>query len=168
MQKSNRYFFIKDEKFFIINVQKGKSKISQVSSKQANKLIISSKKYVLLFIRENHLEKESMRENESLYGCTKEQRHQIEEFIQSYKVVFQEPKGIPSKKELEHNIKPFPNSPLQNIRLYKQSILEASDVKKQLKKLLYDSTKYLTLWVTHHNCARKGWDLANVHMIIGH
>jgi hypothetical protein len=30
-----------------------------------------------------------------------------------------------------------------------------------------DSTKYLTLWVTHHNCSQEGWDLENVYRLQG-
>jgi hypothetical protein len=50
MQRANQYQLIKYEKSYIINVHKGKSKISMVSANQAKKLISYSKKYVL---REN-------------------------------------------------------------------------------------------------------------------
>jgi hypothetical protein len=60
---------------FTINVHKGKSKVSLVSANQAKKLISSSKKYVLFFLRENQTEYESIRVKESLEGCTKEKKH---------------------------------------------------------------------------------------------
>ena len=44
---------IKDGKYLIINVHKGKLKISLVSANQAKKLISSSKKYVFLLLQEN-------------------------------------------------------------------------------------------------------------------
>jgi hypothetical protein len=72
MQRANQYRLIKDGKSYIINTHKGKSKISLVSANQAKKLISSSKKYVLLFLRENQTEDESIRVKESLEGCTKE------------------------------------------------------------------------------------------------
>lgn len=53
MWRANQYQLIKDGKSFTINAHKGKSKISLVSANQAKKLINSSKKYVLLFLREN-------------------------------------------------------------------------------------------------------------------
>ena len=53
MRRANQYQHIKDGKSFIINVHKGKSKISLVSTNQAKKLISSSKKHVLLFLRES-------------------------------------------------------------------------------------------------------------------
>ena len=58
------------------------------------------------------------------------------EFLKAYKGVFQEPKGIPPKREVEHEIQLFPDSPLLNIELYRQSILEANEVKKKLQQLL--------------------------------
>jgi hypothetical protein len=84
MRRANLYHLIKDGKSFIINAHKGKSNISLVSANQAKKLISSSKKYVLLFLREN----QSTREKASLEGCTKEQKHQLEELLHAYKGVF--------------------------------------------------------------------------------
>jgi hypothetical protein len=50
--------------------------------------------------------------------------------------VFKEPKGIPPNRDVEHKIQLLPNSPILNIGLYRQSILEASKVKKKLQHLL--------------------------------
>lgn len=51
MRRANRYWLVKDGKSFISNAHKGKLKNSLVSDNQGNKLISSSKKYVLLFLR---------------------------------------------------------------------------------------------------------------------
>ena len=48
MQRDNQYQLIKDGKSYIINAHNGKSNISLISVNQTNKLISSSKKYVLL------------------------------------------------------------------------------------------------------------------------
>jgi hypothetical protein len=61
MQRANQYRLIKDGKSYIINAHKGKSKISLVRANQTKKLISSSKKYVLLFLRENQFESELIR-----------------------------------------------------------------------------------------------------------
>jgi hypothetical protein len=53
MNRSNQYHLIKDGRSYIINTHKGNLKISLESSNQNKKLIISSKKYVLLFLRED-------------------------------------------------------------------------------------------------------------------
>lgn len=104
---------------FIINAHKGKSKISLVSANQAKKLISSSKKYVLLFLRENQNKGDLIRGKASLEGCTKEKKQELEELLQEYKNVFQEPKRLLLKRELEHEIQLLSNSPLPNIGLYR-------------------------------------------------
>jgi hypothetical protein len=71
MQRDNQYRLIKDGKSYIINVHKGKSNISLVSSKQAKELISSSKKCVFIFFIENQSDDESMRVKESLEGVLK-------------------------------------------------------------------------------------------------
>jgi hypothetical protein len=54
----------------------------------------------------------------SLEGCTKEKKHRLEELLQEYKDVFKEPKVLPPKRDMEHEIQLFPDSPLSNIGLY--------------------------------------------------
>jgi hypothetical protein len=71
MWRANQYRLIKDGKSYIINTHKGKSKISMVSANQDKKLISSSKKYIFLFLRENHPREESVRVKKSLERCTK-------------------------------------------------------------------------------------------------
>ena len=44
--------------------------------------------------------------------------------------MFQESKGLPPKREVEHEIQLFLDSPLPNIGVYRQFVLEAEKVKK--------------------------------------
>jgi hypothetical protein len=46
--------------------------------------------------------------------------------------VFWEPKRIPPNREVDHRMQLFPDSPLSNIGLYRQSVLEANEVKKHM------------------------------------
>jgi len=59
----------------------------------------------------------------SLEGCTKENKNQLEEFPNEYRGFFKEPKRIPTKRDVEHEIQLLSESPLPNIGLYRQSIL---------------------------------------------
>jgi hypothetical protein len=52
-RRENQYFLIKDEKSFIKNAHKGKSKIFLVSANRTKKLVNHSKKFVLLFLRDD-------------------------------------------------------------------------------------------------------------------
>jgi hypothetical protein len=67
---------------------KENKKIPLVSANQAKKLISSSQKYLLLFLRENQFGEESLEVNTSLEGCTKEHKHELEELIKAYRGVF--------------------------------------------------------------------------------
>jgi hypothetical protein len=67
-----KYLLIKDGNSFIIKSHKGESNISLVSANQSKRLIGSSKKCALFFLRENQPTKESIRVMASLEGCTKE------------------------------------------------------------------------------------------------
>lgn len=53
MRRTNIYHMIKDKKSFIINAHKDKSKISLEGINQAKKLIRSSRKFVLLLLKQN-------------------------------------------------------------------------------------------------------------------
>ena len=93
----------------------------------------STKKFVLLFLREwkQHEEGSELDVNVSLEGCSGEQRQQL--LIESYRELFQEPQGLLPKREVEHEIQLLLESPLPNIRLYRQSIIEVDEVKKHIQ-----------------------------------
>jgi len=71
-----------------------------------------------------------------LEGCNGKQCQQLQQFIEEYRKVFQEPRGLPPKHEVEHKTWFFPESLLPNITLYRKSINEAYKINRQLKQLL--------------------------------
>jgi hypothetical protein len=75
--RENQYHLIKDGKYFIINAFKRKSNISLVSANQAKKLIVLSKNFLLLFLRQNQQVDESIKVKEYLEGCTKEKKKMV-------------------------------------------------------------------------------------------
>jgi hypothetical protein len=54
----------------------------------------------------------------------------LEELLYEYRGVFHEPKRILPKREVERKIKLLHDSPLPNIGLYRQFVLEGDEVKK--------------------------------------
>lgn len=93
IRRGNLYCLVKDGKDFIINAHKDKSKISLVSANQAMKLISSSRKFVLLFMRQNREGDELVEVKASVDVCTKEYKHQLDKLLQAYEEVFQELEG---------------------------------------------------------------------------
>jgi hypothetical protein len=137
-RRDNQYRLVKEGRAYAINAHKDKSKLSLISAHQARRIMGSMKKFVLLFLREGKQQGEGnqLEMKESLEGCSGKQCQQLQQLIESYREVFQEPQGLPPKHEVEHEIQLFPESPLPNIGLYRKSIIEEDEVKKQLKHLL--------------------------------
>jgi hypothetical protein len=63
-------------------MQRGKIlNISCVSANQAKKLTSSSRKFVLIFLKDNEQGDELVKVKPSLEGCTKEWKHQLEDIL---------------------------------------------------------------------------------------
>jgi hypothetical protein len=56
--------------------------------------------------------------------------------IYNYDEMFQEPTGFPPKREVEHAIYLQQDAPLPNIGIYRSSIIENVEIKKQVRELL--------------------------------
>ena len=53
-----------------------------------------------------------------------------------YDILFQEPKGLPPKREIQHKIHLHQDAPLPNIGMYRSSVIENAEIKKQVQELL--------------------------------
>ena len=69
-------------------------------------------------------------------GCDAKQKVDLEKVVSEYDILFQEPKSLPPKKEIVHDINLQQDAPLPNIRMYKLSALENEEIKKQVQELL--------------------------------
>eukprot|EP00253_Pinus_taeda_P018942 PITA_18942 len=69
-------------------------------------------------------------------GCNVDQQADIEKIVSEYDVLFQEPKGLPHKKGIIHDIIFQQDVPLPNIGMYRLSALENAKIKKQVQELL--------------------------------
>jgi hypothetical protein len=56
--------------------------------------------------------------------------------ISNYDELFQEPTGFPPKREVEHEIYLQQDAPLPRIGMYRSSVLENIDIKKQFQEFL--------------------------------
>jgi len=71
-----------------------------------------------------------MKANSPLEGCTKEHKQQLYDLLHVYMGLFQEPKGLAPKMEVEHKIQLLLNTSLLNIGLYRLSIIKINELKK--------------------------------------
>ena len=60
------------------------------------------------------------------------------DLLQSYFDVFEEPKGLPPTRDVEHSIDLLPISSFPKVPLYKSSILESAELKSQIHQLVED------------------------------
>eukprot|EP00253_Pinus_taeda_P024739 PITA_24739 len=65
-------------------------------------------------------------------GCDAKQQADLEKVVSEYDILFQEPKGLPPKKEIVHDINLQQDAPLPNIEMYRLSALENAKIKKQV------------------------------------
>ena len=56
--------------------------------------------------------------------------------VSAYDDLFQEPKGLPPKREIQHEIQLQPEAPLPNIGMYCLSVLQNEEIKKQVQELV--------------------------------
>ena len=69
-------------------------------------------------------------------GYNPKQKADLVKFVYDYDILFQEPKGLPPKREIEHEIYLQQDPPLPNIGMYKLSALENAEIRKQVQGLL--------------------------------
>lgn len=50
--------------------------------------------------------------------------------------MFQEPKGLPSKRRIQHEIQLHQDCPLPNIGMYRMLVIENAEIKTQIQELL--------------------------------
>ena len=56
--------------------------------------------------------------------------------ISNYDELFQEPKGLPLKNNIQHEIHLQHDAPLPNIGMYKMSTIEMEEIKRQVQEFL--------------------------------
>ena len=84
-----------------------------------------------MVVKENKPDKTNVFE-----GCDAKQQADLEKNVSEYDILFQEPKGLPPKKEIVHDIILQQDAPLPNIGMYRLSALENVEIKKQVQELL--------------------------------
>src|ERR1700735_1470019 len=75
-------------------------------------------------------------ERESFAGCDVKLKAELVDVVNQNGDVFQEPKGLPPKWGIQHEIQLQQDCPLPNIGMYRMSILESLEIKKQVQELV--------------------------------
>jgi hypothetical protein len=127
----NKYHLFKNGVEYIVRAHTKKMNLSLVNVGQMKKLVNSSKNFVLLMIKP----KEDI-ENEEFKGCDTKLKYDIYQIVNQYDEMFKEPKGLPLKRGVQHEIQLQQECPLPNIGMYRMSVMENAEIKKQIQELL--------------------------------
>jgi hypothetical protein len=83
------------------------------------RLVSASESFVLMIVKQ----KEGEITN-ALSGCDLDHKHELIKIISNYDELFQKPRGLPPKREVEHEIYFHWDAPLPNIGMYRSSMIE--------------------------------------------
>ena len=103
----------KDGVEYIVRAHTKKMNLSLINAGQMKRLVNSSKNFVLLMIKP----KEDI-ETEAFQGCDTKFKSDLYEFVTHYDEMFKEPKGLPPKRGVQHEIQLQQECPLPNIGMY--------------------------------------------------
>jgi hypothetical protein len=127
----NKYHLFKNGVEYIVRAHTKKMNLSLVNAGQMKRLVNASRNFVLLMIKP----KDDI-ENEAFQGCDTKLKSDLYEVVNPYNEMFKEPKGLPPKRGIQHEIQLQQDSPLPNIGMYRMSVMENAEIKKQIQELL--------------------------------
>jgi hypothetical protein len=90
-----------------------------VSVGQMKRLINTNKRYVLMVVREK-----DVGTSDAFQGCDPSHKKELIDIVFKYDDIFQEPDGLPPKREIQHEIHLQQDSPLPNVGMYRMSVGE--------------------------------------------
>jgi len=130
-RSENKYQLTKDGIEYIVRAHKLKNNYSLINSGQLKGIVNSCKQFLLIIVKEKKPDKTNVFD-----GCDAKQKADLNKVVSEYDILFQEPKGLPPRREIVHDIHLQQDAPLPNIGMYKLFTLENAEIKKQVQELL--------------------------------
>ena len=90
-------------------------------------LVNASKNFVLMKVKMKNDEV-----SKSFEECDPKHKSELIDIISEYDDLFQDPKGLPLKREIQHEIHLQQDVPLLNIAMYRMSVMQNEEIKKQV------------------------------------
>jgi hypothetical protein len=75
-------------------------------------------------------------EKEAFQGCDGKLKSDLYEVVNQYDDIFHNPKGLPPKRGIQHEIQLQQDCPLPNIGRYRMPVMENAEIKKQIQEFL--------------------------------
>jgi hypothetical protein len=130
-RQENKYHLFKDGVEYVVRAHTKKMNLSIINAGQMKRLVNASKNFVLLMIKpKNNVE------NKAFQGCDTKLKSNLFEVVNQYDDMFREPNGLPPKRGIQHEIQLQQDCPLLNFGMYRMSVMENAEIKKQIQELL--------------------------------
>ena len=120
-----RYQLTKYGVEYIVRAHCMKTNLSLVSVNQMMRLVNASKNFVLMIVKAKDVE-----QTESIKGCDSTLKKGLIKVVSHYDILFQEPKGLPHKIEIRHEINLQWDASIPNIGMYRSLVIENAKIKK--------------------------------------
>jgi hypothetical protein len=130
-REDNKYQLTKDGKEYIVRAHQKKLNLSLINSGQMKRIVNVSKRYLLMVVKA----KDTVG-IDTFKDCDAKLKDDLVRIVSDYDELFQVPKGLPPKRQVEHEIQLQQDVPLPNIGMYRLSVLENAEIKKQVQELV--------------------------------
>jgi len=127
----NKYQLTKDGIEYTVRSHQLKNNYTLINLGRMKRIVNSCKEFLLMVVKEKKPDKTNVFE-----GCDVKRKADLEKVVSEYDILFQEPKGLPPKREIVHDIHLQQDAPLPNIEMYRLFTLENAEIKKQVQELL--------------------------------
>jgi hypothetical protein len=112
------------------------SVISLIFSKQCRKVISQMGKFVFFIIHSQNEQNITTKSRFSTVDLSTQQK-QVDKSMEEYSDIFSSPISVPLHCQVKNPINLNPNAPLPNGPIYRRSLLENEEIKRQMQELLH-------------------------------
>jgi hypothetical protein len=127
-----KYHLTKGGVEYIVRAHSMRVNTTLVSARQMKRLINTNKRYAPMAVREKYVGT-----SYAFQGCDPSHKKELVDIVSKCDDIFQESEGLPPKREIQHQIHLQQDSPLPNVGMYRMSIVDMTEIKKQVQGLLY-------------------------------
>jgi hypothetical protein len=142
------------------------SAISLISAKKCRKVISQMGKFVFFVIRSQNKRKITTTSRVSATDLSTQQKKQVDKVVEEYSDIFSSPTGVPLHCQVKHPIDLTPGAPLPNGPVYRHSLLENEEIKRQIQELSPQGahpSQLITLREPNRVGTEERWNLATLH-----
>ena len=97
-------------------------------------------------------------------------KKELIDIVSKYDDIFQEPDGLPPKREIQHEIHLQQDSPLPNVGMYKDGSC-GDDRDQEVGMMIIGSrghwAQFISLWFSNRDGAKEIWHMVNVCRLLG-